>query len=125
MDDLMHRALFILPLICVGASLSLLVFVAVQLPRRARALLRQWAADQHLELLHVERRYWRAGPYGPWYRIGNMQRVFFVAVRDSHGEIRRAYVRVGSLLLGVFDDEVAATWEAPSSDLRGRNRESK
>ena len=78
---------------------------------RSRALLRRWAEEHGLVLLHAERRWLRRGP--PWWRASRNQCVFHVRVRDHAGVEHAGYVRLGGWFLGLLTDEISVVWEEP------------
>ncbi len=77
--------------------------------RRSRAILDKWAANEGFNIVSAERRWVLTGPF--WWRTGRGQRVFYVTVRDAKGHVRRAYVRVGGWLLGLFSDVADVEWQ--------------
>ncbi len=70
---------------------------------RSRVLLRRWAADNGFELLEYNYRMIRKGPFW-WSQRGQV--VYRVRIRDRQGRERAGWVRCGSILLGVFGDQV-------------------
>lgn len=76
---------------------------------RSRKMVEQWARDNGLELVNVERRFMFRGPF--WWRTGKGQEVFRVTVRDGAGHVRSGYVRVGGWFLGLLSDQVTVEWD--------------
>ena len=76
---------------------------------RSLSMVEQWARDNGLTLVEVERRYMFHGPF--WWRTGKGQAVFRVTVRDGSGQVRSGYVRVGGWFLGLLSDQVTVEWE--------------
>lgn len=78
---------------------------------RSRELLDGWAQREGLQLLQVERRYMRRGPF--FWSTSKGQEVFFVQVLDSRsGQVRPAWVRVGGWWRGLLSDQVDVRWDA-------------
>jgi hypothetical protein len=75
---------------------------------RSQKLLKRWAADNGVELLHVEHRMFRKGPF-IW--SSRSQSVYRVEVRDQQGVVRKGWVRCGSWWGGVLSDKVEARWD--------------
>ena len=77
---------------------------------RSRELLDQWAQREGFQLLAVERRYMRRGPF--FWTTSKGQEVFFVQVLDlQSGQVRPAWVRVGGWWRGLLSDQVDVRWE--------------
>jgi len=76
---------------------------------RSRKMVEQWANDNCMELIEAERRFLRRGTY--WWRTNKGQEVFRITVRDSSGQVRRGYVRVGGWFLGMLSDQVNVEWD--------------
>ncbi len=76
---------------------------------RSRNMVEQWARSNGLELIGAERRFLRRGTY--WWRTGKGQEVFHITVRDSSGQVRRGYVRVGGWFLGLLSDQIDVEWD--------------
>ena len=90
----------------------ILVFVGLSLWwrfSRSTNMVEQWASDNSLELVNVERRFMFRGPF--WWRTGKGQEVFRVTVRDGSGQVLHGYVRVGGWFLGLWSDQVTVEWE--------------
>jgi hypothetical protein len=77
--------------------------------RRSKKVLREWAAQQGLELMQIERPTWNRGPFG--YASSAAQVVFRVMVRATDGRQRTGYVCVGGYFRGVSSNEVKAVWD--------------
>jgi hypothetical protein len=97
-----------------GAALLFILFFIVVLfvlwchISRSWKIVKQWAHDNDMELIEVQRRFLRRGPY---WCTGNCQDVFRVTVRDGSGQERSGYVRVGGWLLGLLSDQVDVEWD--------------
>jgi hypothetical protein len=76
---------------------------------RSRNMVQQWARDNGMELIEAERRFLRRGTY--WWRTGKGQEVFRITVRDSSGQVRRGYARVGGWFMGMLSDQVNVEWD--------------
>jgi hypothetical protein len=90
----------------------MLVFVGLSLWwrfSRSTNMVEQWASDNGLELINVERRFMFRGPF--WWRTNKGQEVFRVTVRDGSGQVLHGYVRVGGWFLGLWSDQVTVEWE--------------
>ena len=76
---------------------------------RGRDLLAGWAAREGYELESADYCWFWHGPF--WWRSGKGQVVYRVVVRDREGVVRRGYVRLGGMFLGLLSDEVAVIWD--------------
>jgi hypothetical protein len=101
------RALLI-ALIVIAAFLGLWWLVL----SRAKAILRQWAADGGFQLLGSEKSYMiGTGPF-KWWTNSRSQIVYHVRVRDREGRERSAWVRCGSYFGGVlFSRQAEVRWD--------------
>ncbi len=77
--------------------------------RKSERLIRQWAATRHYQLLGMNHQWFWYGPF--WWRTAKGQMVYHVTLRDSAGQIRKAWIRCGSFLLGLLSDDIAVEWE--------------
>ncbi len=77
--------------------------------KRASFLLEQWAAENQYQLLRVQHRLFRRGPF--WWS-GKGQVIYRVDVRDEQGHDWLGWVRCGHWLTGLFSDAVEARWDA-------------
>jgi hypothetical protein len=79
---------------------------------RAKAILREWAAEGGFQILSFEKRYMiGTGPFKRWTNSRN-QIIYHVRVRDSAGRERSAWVRCGSYFGGVlFSRQAEVRWE--------------
>jgi hypothetical protein len=98
----------------VWAALIIVGFFAVVLLgmwhySRGRQLLEGWAGRQGLDLVDVEVRFLRRGPF--FWTTSNGQLVYYVSLRDGSGEIRRAWVRCGGWFFGMLSDNVDVRWD--------------
>lgn len=94
-------------------SAACLVLLVIRPNLGVRALLNQWADENHLVLAKAERRYLSQGPFTWRYRSGV---VFRIEVQPSEGTIRRGWIRLAYdpfrreswSKVVVWDDEKAA-----------------
>jgi len=99
----------------IGVGLVVLIILVVAVIglwwrfSRSTNMVEQWAHDNGLTLIEVQRRFLRRGPY--WWRTGKGQEVFRVTVRDGSGQVLHGYVRVGGWFLGLWSDQVTVEWE--------------
>ena len=77
--------------------------------RRGLSILREWAANNHFELITYQERSAGGGPF-KWWRNGRGQIIFSITVRDETGQERAGWVRCGSYLRGVFVKKVEVQW---------------
>ena len=90
------------------AALIVITMFAWQI-RRSRELVYRWACANGFTIIAIERRFFHAGPF--FWRRGRGQEVFYIVVRDAHGEQHGAYVRTGGWFLGQLSEQVAAKWD--------------
>jgi len=90
-------------IIGVAVMMAVMMFVSWSHIGRSWKIVKQWTHDNDMELIKVQRRFWRRGPY--WY-AGSCRDVFRVTVRDSLGQVRRGYVS-----LGLLSDQVDVKWD--------------
>ncbi|MBN1657432.1 MAG: hypothetical protein JXA93_03470 [Anaerolineae bacterium] len=95
----------VLAILIVVGLVALVIYVHIS---RSQKLLRRWADENGYELLNVEHRMFRKGPF-VWSSRG--QTVYRVEVRDKGGIVRKGWVRCGSWWAGVFSDKVEARWD--------------
>jgi hypothetical protein len=90
-------------------SLALVVSLAFYTRgnKKARSLVETWAAAQGLELLSCSQSLF-GGSF--WWKRSKVQRVYRVSVRDSSNRIRRADVKCGGALTGMFSDKLDVRW---------------
>lgn len=96
-----------LPLILI-LFVGLVVWINVLLYKRARQLVYGWAAQGGLQILEMEQRWFRRGPF--FWRTSKGQVVFYVTVRDK-AEKRYAYVKCGGFWLGMFSERIEVSWD--------------
>ena len=74
----------------------------------------RWALENGFQILHSNRRRWRAGPF-TWTRSLN-QIVYLVHVRDYEGSERSGWVRCGSYRQGwgISDNQFEVSWNDES-----------
>ena len=96
-------------IVLIIAGLALLVGLANRWHfQRAARILGRWAADNGYDLLTIEHRFFRLGPF--WWRTSKGQVVYWVVVQDRSGVQRAGYVRVGSWFFGVLSDTADVIW---------------
>jgi len=83
--------------------LPLLVASIVWTDRRSKTVLRNWAQHNGYQIIYSEVRYFFLGPF--FWTTGH-QTVFYVRLRDRHGQQRAAWVRCGSYYSGLLSDDV-------------------
>lgn len=76
---------------------------------RAGRILEHWAQDNGYEILASEHRWFRRGPFFWW--TGKGQEVYYVTIRTPDGQLRQGWVRCGSWLLGVLQDQAEVRWD--------------
>jgi hypothetical protein len=76
---------------------------------RSRSVLEQWADQSGYEILHSEYRNFVKGPY--FWTTSKGQTVYYVSVRDCHGNVRTGWVRCGGWFLGLMSDQAEVRWE--------------
>jgi hypothetical protein len=84
---------------------------------RSRTLLRRWAIANRYELLQVETRNLRRGPF--FQRSSKHQAVCFITVRDQDGRERSGWLCLGDYWTGLFSDKSEVIWE---NELPRRNQ---
>ena len=87
---------------------ALVVWLNVWLSGRSKVLIEKWASENGLELIHLESRWFRKGPY--FWKSSKSQLVYFVTLL-SHGQTRTAYIRCGGFWVGPLSDQIDITWE--------------
>lgn len=90
-------------IIGVTVMMAVMMFVSWSHIGRSWKIVKQWIHDNDMELIEVQRRFWRRGPY--WY-AGRGQDVFHVTVRNSSGQVQRGYV-----CLDLSSDQVDVKWD--------------
>jgi hypothetical protein len=76
--------------------------------QRARSAVFAWAAANGYDVLALDRRRVRTGPFSVWVGLP----IFHVVVADRGGREREGYLRCGDWLMGVLSDEVEVAWTA-------------
>ena len=100
----------VMAILIFGGVLGLGVYMFRWQHAKGDALLREWAARQHLRVLESE----PANPprTGPMDRnAANKQIVYRIKVEDESGHVRRGTVRVGTAATGVLSDDVNVEWD--------------
>ena len=77
--------------------------------RRSSTLVERWAERNGFEV--VGKTWLMFGGRAFWWRRSQYHMVYYVTVRNPEGRIRRAYIRCGSWLLGLFSDHVTVVWD--------------
>ena len=99
----------VVEVIAVIVPVALLVAVLVWWQRsKADTILKRWALASGLELVSVQKRYLRTGPFLLYSRG---QFVFRIVVRDGAGTQRAGWIRVGGWLAGVLADKTEVIWD--------------
>jgi hypothetical protein len=75
---------------------------------RSNTILRNWANQNGYRIAHTRRRYISQGPFK--YNTG-VAPVFRVEVEDHQGHRRTGWVRCGSIMWGIFNDQAMALWD--------------
>ncbi|MBX0328360.1 hypothetical protein K2Z83_11800 [Oscillochloris sp. ZM17-4] len=100
----------IFPLLIMAVAIGVAIASIAWTRRRADAMLAGWAATNGYQLLQVEPRYLRTGPY--FWRRSRSQMIYYVTVSDPRGWPRSGYVRLGSWFWGMRRDQVDVTWDS-------------
>ena len=76
-------------------------------------VIREWAEEQGYRILEMER---RSGLRKPYNRTisSQMQKIYYVLI-DDNGEKREAFIRLGSLILGVVRNKFQIRWVQPGT----------
>ena len=77
--------------------------------RRSRAILESWAAENGLEILESDYRWFSKGPF--FWTSSREQTVFYVKVRDQDGTVRTGWVRCGGWFVGLWSNRADVRWE--------------
>ncbi len=90
-------------------SLALMVSLAFYTRgnQKARSLVEAWAAAEGLELRSCSQSLF-GGSF--WWKRSKVQRVYRVSVRDSANRTRRADVKCGGVITGMFSDNLDVRW---------------
>lgn len=88
--------------------------------QRAHLMLQKWINENNFVLLE------RTAPWikdNPFFGSSNRsQKVFYITLRQSDGQIRRAWVRCGHALWGVWVEQVEVKWDKrPASEIEGED----
>lgn len=94
----------------VGAIFAIACFVAViwASKKQRKEMLARWASENRLDIVEVEERYYRTGPF-KWWTMSRSQILYRVIVRDSDGKELLAWVRCGAWFIGGKQIEVRWT----------------
>jgi len=93
--------------IAIGLCATIYMFYRLGIRERDKTL-RQWASDNHFELLHFERCFLTGG--FSLLTTSRRQTVYFVRVRDHKSQERSGWVRVGGFWGG---EETEVKWKLP------------
>jgi hypothetical protein len=77
--------------------------------RRSKEMVERWAAANAFEIIAMERRLLRVGPF--FWRRSRGHEVFYIVVRNARGEQHMAYVRTGGWFLGQLSEQVSVEWD--------------
>jgi hypothetical protein len=93
------------------AIVLVFVFVLTTSHRNVRSseLIDRWAEAHGYRVVDTESRMIARGPY--FFTTSKSQTVYYVTFADADGRERRAYVRCGSWLGGLWSDKVDVKWE--------------
>lgn len=96
-------ALLILMALVVGGTLTWAT------TRRAESMIQRWADGNGYQIVQLEWRWFRLGPY--FWKASKNQMVYRVEIIDWNGNPAQCWIRCGSWLLGVLSDEIDVTWD--------------
>ena len=107
-DNVLLLTLLMAVVLCTSIFLLARLHIARSISR-AGTILKNWATQNHFELVHFERCAW-PGPFNPLTAYHCI--IFSVRVRDpEHGE-RSGWVRCGSLGVPIyFTNQAEVKWE--------------
>ncbi|HUW59332.1 MAG TPA: hypothetical protein VMZ92_22045 [Planctomycetota bacterium] len=77
--------------------------------RRSASMVDRWADENNLQIIGKELRCLRRGPF--WWHFSGGYEVYRVILRDDEGRERKAYVRCGNWLFGLFSNQVKVEWD--------------
>jgi hypothetical protein len=108
-DNVLLLTLLMAVILCTGIALLAKLHIARSISR-AGTILRNWATQNHFELMHFEKCAW-PGPFNPFTAYHCI--IFFVRVRDQEHHIERSgWVRCGSLGVPIyFTNEAKVKWK--------------
>ena len=69
----------------------------------------KWAKKEGLEILSSEYRWVKRGPY--FISSSNLQRIYYLTVKDKSDNTRTCWVKVGGFFLGLLSDTIHISWE--------------
>ena len=96
---------FLVVLLVIGIAIALAAWHYT----RSTEMLKAWAQSKGLTLINSKRRFLRRGSF--FWTTSKGQEVFYVTVRDAHGNRRSGYVRVGGWFVGMLSDNVEVRWD--------------
>jgi hypothetical protein len=77
--------------------------------QKAKRVVQDWVLTEGCEIVSMEFRYFRTGPF--FLKQGQGQLIYRVQVKDRSRKIRVVWLRVGHWFLGMASDKVTAIWE--------------
>lgn len=90
------------------ALTALVIWLNIFSYRKAKRLIREWAAEKGYAIVDMELRFIRRGPF--LWTSGNAQIVYYV-VLSSGSEKRSAFIRCGSFFTGLLSDNIDVEWQ--------------
>src|ERR1700722_3649168 len=76
---------------------------------RSRSLIAGGAAQNRFEVLTIEARYLRKGPF--FWTSSNAQTIYSITVRDDQNQIRSGWVRCGGGGFGLCSNRTEGGWK--------------
>lgn len=103
------------PLTILGilAVIGLITWFNIAWFAKAKQLIRQWASDNHYNVVSIEYRLFRKGPFT--WNSSKGQLVYFVSLSTTDGP-RKAFIRCGSFWAGMLSDNVEVVWEEAAAN---------
>jgi hypothetical protein len=93
----------------VGVIGVVLVLSMAHRSSRSNQMIDDWAAAHGYRVINTEHRNFIRGPF--FWTTSKGQTVYHVTFADAEGRRRRAFVRCGSWLGGLWSDKVDVAWE--------------
>ena len=92
------------------------IFSVVRAEQRAHKMLQKWVNENNFVLLDRKAPWIKNNPF--FLSSNRSQKVFYVTLRQSDGKIRRAWVRCGHALWGVWVEQIEVKWDTrPASEI--------
>ncbi|HNC43801.1 MAG TPA: hypothetical protein PLU80_06535 [Acidobacteriota bacterium] len=101
----MNIPIFLLGLIAITVGGTL----AVIMTYRAKRMIYAWAHRHRYQILHLEWRWVRLGPY--FLKSSKNQMIYRVKLQKQNGQVAHCWIRCGSWILGVFINEIDVIWD--------------